>query len=270
MGKLLIGNIKGPEGPEGPRGPQGIPGPQGPTGIVDSNSTVEFEEAKTRQPLESGNSIAVLFGKIKKFFSDIKETAFLPVVNDLETARPGEGVLDAYQGNVLLSEMIGKDNVLDEESTEANTTPNKYVSDAMVTKELLLRQNGVQWLLDEDTGAIKGYKTKAGADTVFPFSLGKLSYVSSYNRYSELNIENAIIGKKYLISGYMSNVSGSTSINKITGAEIIIENNLVSTIYRYGDYYQFAALAVVKATDTTVNLSYKANGGACFLVYRID
>lgn len=61
-------------------------------------------------------------------------------------------------------------NILDEEATEANTTPDKYVSDAMVTRELLLRQNGVQWILDEDSGEITGYKTKAGADTVFPFS----------------------------------------------------------------------------------------------------
>ena len=180
-------------------------------------------------------------------------------MNDLEN-RIEEGFNDT----------IDKDSILDEEATEANTAPNKYVSDATVTRELLLRQNGVQWLLDENTGAIKGYKTKAGADTEFPFNLGKLSYVSSLNGYPDVNIENAIVGKKYLISGYMSNVSGSVSINKITGAEIIIENNLVSTKYRYGDYYQFATLAVVKATDTTVNLSYNANGYACFLIYQID
>lgn len=45
--------------------------------------TVEFEEAASRQSLESGESINTLFGKIKKFFSDLKSVAFSGSYNDL-------------------------------------------------------------------------------------------------------------------------------------------------------------------------------------------
>lgn len=122
-----IGNIQGK---------QGIPGEPGPTGQVDENTPIEFEEAKTRQPLESGNSIGILFGKIKKVFSDIKETAFLSVVNDLETARAGEGVLDAYQGKVLSETKVSTDKILGTtEELDANTEDG-YLADALLIKGL--------------------------------------------------------------------------------------------------------------------------------------
>lgn len=87
-----IGNIQGK---------QGIPGEPGATGKVDETTPIDFEEYPTRDNLESGDSIAVLMGKTQKHFDDMSDSAYLPVVNDLESARAGEGVLDAYQGKVL-------------------------------------------------------------------------------------------------------------------------------------------------------------------------
>lgn len=43
---------------------------------LDAEITVEFNEAASRQSLNSGDSINTLFGKIKKFFSDLKPVAF--------------------------------------------------------------------------------------------------------------------------------------------------------------------------------------------------
>lgn len=178
MARILIGNIKGPKGergPQGEQGPQGIPGPAGPTGIVDSNSTVEFEEAKTRQTLESGNSIAVLFGKIKKFFSDIKETAFLPVVNNLETARASEGVLDAYQGNVLNEKKFSIDRALKTtEELEANTEEG-YLADALVVKEI---NDSLKWKC---------------IDINHQFSSGTMSNNDTVGPYEELKDANEVI-----------------------------------------------------------------------------
>lgn len=45
--------------------------------------TVEFEEAASRQQLNSGENINTLFGKIKKIFSDLKPVAFSGSYNDL-------------------------------------------------------------------------------------------------------------------------------------------------------------------------------------------
>lgn len=91
-----IGNIQGK---------QGIPGEPGPTGQVDMNTSIEYNVPEKRQNMESGDSLGVLMGKIDKNFEDMSNSAYLPVVNNLETARPGEGVLDAYQGKILF-EMI--------------------------------------------------------------------------------------------------------------------------------------------------------------------
>lgn len=44
---------------------------------------VEFTEATSRQSIESGDSINTVFGKIKKFFSDLKSVAFSGSYNDL-------------------------------------------------------------------------------------------------------------------------------------------------------------------------------------------
>lgn len=110
--------------------------------------------------------------------------------------------------------------ILDEEQTEANTTPDKYVSDAMVTKELLLRQNGVQWIVDEETGAIKSYKTKVGADTEFPFS-GFFKVVSSFKANNNIVFSDLTINKKYILyiaSGF--NTINTGSITSHSGCDL--------------------------------------------------
>lgn len=65
-----------------------------------SNKTVVFSEASTRENINTGESTATLFGKIKKWFSDLGAAAFHAVANNLTTNTEGS-VLDARQGKVL-------------------------------------------------------------------------------------------------------------------------------------------------------------------------
>lgn len=65
--------------------------------MVEGRGTVEFEEAKARENIVSGEGIGKSFGKIRKFFSDLKEAAFRDVANNLTTTTEGS-VLDARQG----------------------------------------------------------------------------------------------------------------------------------------------------------------------------
>lgn len=53
-----------------------------PTGDV-SNSTATFTEASTRTNILSGETLSVIFGKIKKFFADLKTVAFTGSYDDL-------------------------------------------------------------------------------------------------------------------------------------------------------------------------------------------
>lgn len=82
-----------------PRGPQG---PQGPAGNIDDleDATVTFNQASTRTNINSGDSVATLFGKIKKWFSDLGTAAFQGVSNVLTQTSSGY-VLDARQGKTL-------------------------------------------------------------------------------------------------------------------------------------------------------------------------
>lgn len=73
------------------------------------------------------------------------------------------------------------------EEIEANTEEG-YDVDALPIKEMIVRSGGVQWIVDEDSGQVTGYKTKVGADTVFPF-------LSSFNNLTQIYYKNFTKGK---------------------------------------------------------------------------
>ena len=69
-----------------------------------SSNTVTFATASTRTNILSGESLAVMFGKIKKWLSSLKNAAFADVANNLTTSAEGS-VLDARQGKELKSQI---------------------------------------------------------------------------------------------------------------------------------------------------------------------
>ena len=86
MARIFIGNIKGPQGVQGPKGDKGdagATGPAGPMGAVDNTTPIEFTEAEQRANLVSGDAINVLFGKIKKWYADMKNVAFSGIADHL-------------------------------------------------------------------------------------------------------------------------------------------------------------------------------------------
>ena len=110
MGKVKIGNFKGPQGetgPQGPAGPQGPEGPQGPMGEVDANTQIVFTQAASRENIASGEKLNIILGKIRKWFADTKAAAFQDVSNALTTTAAGY-VLDARQGKILDGKIAGK------------------------------------------------------------------------------------------------------------------------------------------------------------------
>lgn len=143
--------------------------------VNDSDYIVGQENKLIVDPSKAGFkkiSLMLLFEWLKSKLATVAVSGKYSDLNEKPTIPTKTSDLDNDSGFVT-----SQYEILDEEATEANTTPDKYVSDAVVTKELLLRQNGVQWILDEETGAIKSYKTKAGADTEFPFSIAKVYLV---------------------------------------------------------------------------------------------
>lgn len=109
MAKILIGNIKGPKGDQGIQGKQGIqgiPGPVGPTGTVDENTPIAFSESLSLSEIESGNSISVLFGKIKKWLSDLNSGAAEKLLGEKLSAN--RALISDENGNVNASDTVTK------------------------------------------------------------------------------------------------------------------------------------------------------------------
>jgi len=76
---------------------------KGDTGGIENIDTtpIEFKEAAERENIESGDSIPTMGGKIRKWFSDFKQAAFMNVVNGVTQSVAGQAVLDAAVGKYL-------------------------------------------------------------------------------------------------------------------------------------------------------------------------
>ena len=74
--------------------------------VATNDQTPTFEEAEERENIVSGEKVSVIFGKVRKWFADLKEAAFCSVANNLVTTLPGS-VLDARQGKELEDKITG-------------------------------------------------------------------------------------------------------------------------------------------------------------------
>lgn len=87
-----------------------------------------------------------------------------------------------------LLEKLDKTKVLKTmEEVSANTNP-ENIPNALVVGELYNNLNAQPDFIYDSTGKITGYKTQAGADTVFPFSSGEVSFVSGSASASPVSI----------------------------------------------------------------------------------
>lgn len=197
MGKVLIGNIKGPQGPTGVRGGmwlQGtavtgtsteetsfpdsgityaiigdayfntetcdvyactkagnptdakwvytgnIKGVKGDTGSTQSiqNAVLEFNEALTRENIESTDTVETIFGKVKKYFSDLGTSAFMNVVNSVTQSEAGQAVLDAAVGKYLEEKKFDISKII----ANRNITEPGFVMDGKTVADALTELNG--------------------------------------------------------------------------------------------------------------------------------
>ena len=75
-----------------------------------ANDTQTFTEASTRANIASGESMATLFGKIKKFFTDLKTVAFTGSYNDLSNKPtiPAAQVNSDWNSSSGVSQILNK------------------------------------------------------------------------------------------------------------------------------------------------------------------
>lgn len=149
---------------------------------VDANVLVpKFTEASTRSNIVSGENLSTMFGKIKKWFTDLKSHAFKDLVNNLTTSTTGSA-LDASQGKILKDEVDGVNRNL--------------------TKLELSDVAGGKNILDY-TSIGENFSTNA-TGTSFSFSNGEyvITRVNNFNSgiYTYSSLLNVLDGKKIRLS----------------------------------------------------------------------
>lgn len=106
-----------------------------------SNVTVTFQQAAERAGIQSGDSLAVAFGKLAKFCADIQDYVFSPPVASLastDATRP----LAASMGNRLNDDFTAKYNNLNSALAKKEYELTSYNSDAITLINTICRKSG--------------------------------------------------------------------------------------------------------------------------------
>lgn len=163
-----------------------------------SNTTVAFTEATARTNISTGEKLSVLFGKVKKWFSDLKPHAFKDTVNNLTTTTTGSA-LDAAQGKVLKAAI--------DKNTSDISTINSNLSQV---KSVI----GANWLKK----ATVSTTTSSGAHALLTVS-GNVYYIySSGGNLTIINIQNnarpdvTVTANKLTIS-----IASTANVNMLVG-----------------------------------------------------
>jgi len=98
--------------------------------IIDS-SVMTFDEAATRENINSGESLSTIMGKVKKWFADLKNAAFHTVANNYTTTAEGY-VLDARLGPAIKTKMDLADAINTNLTTWKTWTPKIYDNDTLL------------------------------------------------------------------------------------------------------------------------------------------
>lgn len=220
---------------------------------INGDVNVEFNEASSRQGLDSGESVKTLFGKIRKWLSDLKAVAFSGSYNDLTnkpTIPPAVAVKGnaetAYRtGNVnLTAANLGLGNV--DNTSDANkpiSTATQAALDSQQGQVNYNTNNGVknQLITDNKSGTVTSYGVTVTSNNDGTFTINGTNSNSGYT----------------LIAMNLSDLSmrgGTGGINQITPKTI--KSNKVK-FYAIGLpsnlNFQLAKSTTVSADGVSVN-----------------
>lgn len=198
--------------------PQGTQGPIGPTGTIENlpTATVEFTEASEKENIQSGDTVAVMFGKIQKYFTDLD--TYWPRLNQIQqvdisevfsnisntTGITIEGKLTIITFGINFSPYSIKLVCMEVSVTAQNKAVPNLTSLGNVTSEYsgIFGQNGSAVMPPIDCKYIDGYGTsEIGARIgVYPYSSG--FYGAMYNVDSSASGTKKYIGSATWIAAF--------------------------------------------------------------------
>lgn len=175
------------------------------------NNTVEFISADTRENIKSGEKLNISFGKINKFFADLKAAAFCNVTNsitagedaDVTTKKALKEVNNKFGGLYFAEDADG----------------NKYVVGAdSVPKKLGSDINGLDDIIGNNGFIELGRKNSHENGPSFPFQIN----LSQYPGYQNLTVDNFIFEVIDIQFGVYH--SGSQTEYYVSGAGCSVSN----------------------------------------------
>lgn len=110
---------------------------KGPKGDVE-DGVIDFSESDDRENIVSGDTVSTVFGKIKKWFSDLGAAAFMNVVNGVTQSQAGQAVLDAAVGKYLEEKKLDITKII----ANRNITEPGFVMDGKTLVNWLNELNG--------------------------------------------------------------------------------------------------------------------------------
>lgn len=259
----------------------------GGTGDV-NNAQVTFAEAQERTNIESQETMSTLFGKIKKWFTDLKTVAFSGSYNDLSnkpsipkktseltndsnflTAIPDEYVTD--------TELEGKGYAIKTDIPKKLPNPNKLTFTGAVSDEydgseektINIPKGGSDYTLPQATeellGGIKAKaKTTETIEVAIDTETGKL-YVPSYPEDSGSSgggssSENLVDLSDYSNSGYSGVLFNDFGANvNVFSSEIDTTSNkiLYYRVYRNNQVYDHKVGVIISCYDVNGDFLFK-------------
>ena len=152
-----------------------------------STNTVSFTEASTRLNILSGENIPTLFGKIKKWFSDLKSLAFKDTISETDLNTTLSGKISSYDSHI------------------SNTTSNPH----NITKSTI----GLGNVEDKSSATIRSELTKANVTSALGYTPPEVDTDTTY----EIGTETTPgITKLYINMG--NNADGTMTQKAITEA----------------------------------------------------
>lgn len=110
---------------------------KGPKGDVE-DGVIDFSESDDRENIVSGDTVSTVFGKIKKWFSDLGAAAFMNVVNGVTQSQAGQAVLDAAVGKYLEEKKLDITKII----ANRNITEPGFVMNGKTVADALTELNG--------------------------------------------------------------------------------------------------------------------------------
>ncbi len=187
------------------------------TDVDIAEGTVAFTPAVSRTNLASGDKVSVAFGKISKWFADMKSAAYAEVANDLTVESEGK-VLDARQGKIL----GGRIGVLTNLFT---TAKNSLVA---AVNELFQKIGNLDNLTTNDKSSLVAALNEQYG-TIIKFT--RLTIAKENVSAEWFEVDYSSLDGKNLVTSFLLGVSAWNTSADITKLTPNSSSNLVTAVY---------------------------------------